>query len=138
MQEEILVHVRGIAPIPWGGGEEAWRRKLAHEARLVREKNIIQGISASTHFSVDIVFFMAQSHVERADLDNLAKPILDTLFRSRNPQVKDLCLTGALFNVDDDRVFKLTLEKRLVPVSTEEGVEISITMHEKRTVIPEL
>ena len=127
MIHQITVSVRGMTPIPWGGGEMPWRGKLAEEARLARVKSNVQVISILTHFAVDIVFLMRQPRIEGADLDNLAKPILDTLFRSRNAQVKDLSLTGALFDVDDDRVFKLTLEKKLVSTSTEEGVDINIS-----------
>jgi len=54
--------------------------------------------------------------------------MLDTLFQTRNAQVKDLSLTGALFNVDDDRVFKLILEKRLVSTGAEEGVDIKVVL----------
>jgi len=71
---------------------------------------------------------MTAAHIGRADLDNLAKPMLDTLFQTRNAQVKDLSLTGALFNVDDDRVFKLILEKRLVSTGAEEGVDIKVVL----------
>jgi len=69
---------------------------------------------------------MTASHIEHVDLDNLAKPILDTLFHPRHPQVKDMSLTGALFDVDDDRIFKLNLEKRLVTPDTEEGIDVTI------------
>ena len=70
---------------------------------------------------------MTGSHIQRADLDNLAKPVLDTLFRSRNAQVKDTSLTGALFDTDDDQVFKLVLEKRLVATDNDEGIDVTIT-----------
>jgi len=69
---------------------------------------------------------MTASHIEHVDLDNLAKPILDTLFHPRHPQVKDMSLIGALFDVDDDRIFKLNLEKRLVTPDTEEGIDVTI------------
>lgn len=69
---------------------------------------------------------MTRLHIVRADLDNLAKPVLDTFFRSHYPQVKDPNLTGALFDVDDSRVFKLTLEKRLVSAVANEGVDVVV------------
>ena len=37
-----------------------------------------------------------------------------------------MSLTGALFDVDDDRIFKLNLEKRLVTPDTEEGIDVTI------------
>ena len=69
---------------------------------------------------------MTEAHIKHANLDNLAKPVLDTLFESRNAQVQDQNLTGALFDVDDDRVFKLRLEKWLVITGEEEGINITI------------
>ena len=49
------------------------------------------------------------------------------LFRSRHAHVEGPALTGALFDVDDDRVFKLTLEKRGVSSLKNEGVDVTIT-----------
>jgi hypothetical protein len=71
---------------------------------------------------------MKVDNIRRADLDNLAKPVLDTLFKPRNAQVKIKKYTGALFdNVDDDRVFTLTLSKQCVLVALDEGVDITVT-----------
>lgn len=69
-------------------------------------KSVHQEVSKTTHFSVEAVFFLKDTNIERVDLDNLAKPLLDTLFRPRRPQVIDLNLTGAVFDVDDDRIYK--------------------------------
>jgi len=130
MAHQVTITVRGMTPIPWGSNEWEWRRKLAEEAQLVYARTKPQGISKSTHFAVEIVFLMSRIRIEGADLDNLAKPVLDTLFRSRYAQVKDVSLTGAFFNVDDDRVFKLTLEKRLASTITGEGADIIITWND--------
>ena len=70
---------------------------------------------------------MKPGSIEHADLDNLAKPVLDTLFDSRNAQVQDKELTGALFDVDDDRVFQLIAAKKLVVGPDDEGIDITIS-----------
>jgi hypothetical protein len=58
------------------------------------------------------------------DLDNLAKPILDTLFTSEH--VDQTLPTGVLLAVNDTLVFRLELEK--VPVDSEEerGADITV------------
>ena len=125
---QVTVSVRGEKPIPWGCNEWDWRKSVAESARAVRPQSAQQQVSSDTRFAVEIVFLMTAAHIGRADLDNLAKPMLDTLFQTRNAQVKDLSLTGALFNVDDDRIFKLILEKRLVSTGAEEGVDIKVVL----------
>jgi hypothetical protein len=118
-----------MTPVPWGSppNEEKWRRLVAAEARRVRASTALPPVSTTTHFTVEIAFLLNGTNIERPDLDNLAKPVLDTLFRVRCPQVPDRTLTGALFDVDDDRVFKLTTTKVLVHGKMEEGADIRIT-----------
>jgi hypothetical protein len=74
--------------------------------------------------SAEVVFYL---RADRADLDNLAKPVLDTLFRVSYPQVRDMTLTATLFQVDDSRVCFLKLEKRLVIAPTDEGADVIIS-----------
>jgi Holliday junction resolvase RusA-like endonuclease len=100
-----------------------WRQALADQARMAGP---ILTASSSCKFAVHIIFWMNSVSIRRADLDNLAKPVLDTLFRPKNAQVKDLSLTGALFLFDDDRVYRLILEKRQVDVELEQGVDIFV------------
>jgi len=124
---DLRVAVEGMTPIPWGSNEWAWRKAIAEQARAERlHQQIVPAVSA-TRFCVAIVFFMTAAHIQRADLDNLAKPVLDTLFLIRNAQVRDMSLTGALFDVDDARVFKLSLEKEVVPNAQHEGVQVTIS-----------
>lgn len=132
MPQIVNVSVRGMTPRPCASNENEnrnetkWRRRLADERRCVRAHSQLSTITTATHFSVTIVFLMQKTRIEGVDLDNLAKPVLDTIFCSRYAQVKDLSLTGAIFDVDDDRVFKLDLEKRVVASSADEGVDITI------------
>lgn len=122
---KILFRVRGIKPAPWGTNEWQWRNAVAIEARNQRRNSV-----NSHRFEVSIVFYLLHPTLERADLDNLAKPVLDTIFLSNYPQVKDRSLTGALFEVDDSFVHKLTLEKMLVKTAEEEGAEIAVFWEE--------
>jgi Holliday junction resolvase RusA-like endonuclease len=127
MAEQIRLRVRGMTPIPWGSNEWAWRQHLAHEGKSKRSGIESSPVSAATRFAVEVIFYMSASRVGRADLDNLAKPVLDTLFRPRYAQVSNLDLTGALFDLDDDRVFMLILEKRLVATEEEQGADVTVS-----------
>ena len=124
---QVTVRIRGKKPIAWLNNEWEWRGVLAEQARKTRARNERQEVSKTTRFAVEVIFFLNGTNVERVDLDNLAKPVLDTLFRPRRPQVKDLNLTGALFDVDDDRVFKLSLEKKMVSSIKDEGADVTVT-----------
>ena len=124
----LTLHVRGI-PKAWANNEWEWRKAVAQEARLSRQ-NQAKTIASTTYLDMVIIFNLMKDRVLRPDLDNLAKPVLDTLFRIRNAQVSDKSLTGALFDVDDDHVFRLLLEKRSVETVTDEGAEIAITWNE--------
>jgi len=106
-----------MTPKPWGSKEWVWRKCLAEQVRASCQVKHLLDSGKTVEFDVKIIFLMKAEYIGRADLDNLAKPVLDTLFRPHNAQVKDSKLTGALFdNVDDDRVFKLRLEKNLLLV----------------------
>lgn len=146
MTQLLLVDVREKTPVTWGEtktvlvkGEKRqkpieevrewqWRKAIADRARSKYEKP--SGISKLTEFTIDIVFFLMKEPLAKLDLDNLAKPVLDTLFKIRRSQLPvdfKATLTGVLFEVDDDRVCRLTLEKRLVSIKAQEGADITIT-----------
>ena len=79
MNPRLTFQVRRSSPAPWGSNEWAWRSALATEARAVASS--VQGwpiIGAC--FVVKLTFYLAPSTWERVDLDNLAKPVLDTIF----------------------------------------------------------
>jgi len=126
----VKLAIRGEPPVPWGGNEWEWRRAVAREAKIAK---VPLPLPPKRTFPVRIPFHLAPSTLARADLDNLAKPVLDTLFESRNAQVPDESLTGALFaGVDDDRVFSLHLDKRAALAPEEEGADISVTWSKGR------
>src|SRR5947208_3201804 len=84
----VSFQVRGSSPSPWGGNEWAWRSAVASEARAVASS--VQGWPImGACFIVRLVFYLARLSWERPDLDNLAKPVLDTVFLPYNPQVPD-------------------------------------------------
>jgi Holliday junction resolvase RusA-like endonuclease len=125
---QVVISVREQCPIPWGGNEWTWRKAVSERARAVREtiEEVLPKEPRKTQFSVTLLFLMMPGSIERADLDNLAKPVLDTLFHSRNAQVQDKTLTGAMFDVDDDRVFRLVAAKKSVVGPNDEGIDITI------------
>ncbi len=125
---EIRLIVRGSKPSPWANGpaEVAWRAALASSARSQWPPGSIPEVSDGARFAVEIRFHLTGATAGRADLDNLAKPVLDTIFLPRNVQVKDRSLTGAIFGVDDDRVYRLGLEKIEVPSEEGQGADIVV------------
>ena len=126
MIKKISIIVRGIKPAPWGNKEWDWRKAIAAEARKQS-----QGAPAlRSGCEVSVIFYLLQSTFDKSDLDNLAKPVLDTLFLPNNPQVKDRALTGSLIELDDSLVRKLSLEKRLTFNSQDEGAEINVVWEE--------
>lgn len=129
--QPLLISVRGMSPAPAVPADQLakermwkWQRSLYKEARAMYDINSIHGITLDTIFKVAIVFRLTQLKVRKIDLDNLAKPVLDALFKPNYQIPEDR--GGALFNVDDANVFKLTIEKIIVPKG-EEGADINIT-----------
>ena len=77
-------------------------------------------------FHVTLIFFLEESRYRDSDLDNLAKPVLDTIFLIDRPQTKDTTITGALVWRNDGAVTRLTLEKRPVSDLKDVGVDVTI------------
>lgn len=123
---QISISVRGVKPVPWGSNEWAWRNAIAGEARKQHQSKVV----LHGGFEVLVVFYLPRSTLKQSDLDNLAKPVLDTLFLSNYSQVEDKTLTGALFKLDDSHVTKLSLEKQLANLAQEEGTEITVLWEE--------
>jgi len=126
MMPELDISVRGMKPVSFGGGEpeKQWWEELATKAQLVRASQPLPAITAPARFTVEMVFFLREAYgnkLEGSDLDNLAKPVLDTLFKGRKQPP-----TGILFDLDDAFVAKLIMEKRLAATQEEEGVDIIV------------
>lgn len=62
------------------------------------------------------------------DLDNLAKPVLDTLFRQSRRSVHPV---ASIFLCDDCHLHELTLKRFLVTSPDEEGATITIVLQLK-------
>lgn len=80
----------------------------------------------AARFTVEVAFLMTPSDLARpaVDLDNLVKPVLDTLFTSQNVRR----LTGVLLPaVNDTRVFRLLIEKVEVDSPDDQGANVTIS-----------
>jgi hypothetical protein len=60
------------------------------------------------------------------DLDNFAKPVLDTLFTSQNSRDSPACFSPG---ANDTWAFRLLLEKVEVKTPQEQGADITVTWH---------
>ena len=128
--------VRGMTPRPYSTeGVEEWRRRLVEAAKQLRVDGRRENPPQGTRFAVRIVFLMTSAHVvqqgaqQGPDLDNLAKPVLDSVFRGSGGAdvgAQEQGLTGALIDADDKWVFSLRTEKREVPRGEHEGAVVII------------
>lgn len=118
------VRIRGVTPSPWGNAEKEqyWREYIAEDVG----KRVHQPLTVpdNTQFEVKIEFYFISSRFfSSGDLDNLAKPVLDTLFRQR---AASRFPTGCLFKLDDARVTSLLLTKQVVGKEEHEGAKIRV------------
>ena len=83
-----------------------------------------------TKFTVEVTFRMTPKDLARpaVDLDNFAKPVLDTLFTSQNVS-KERLTSVLLWEVNDTWVFRLVLEKVEVGDPLDQGACIRVTSH---------
>jgi hypothetical protein len=124
VERSVVFEVRGRPPV--GGGTSArweWRRALADRARRVRSDHRLSVVSPTATFDVVVRFLLLPRRALGADLDNLVRPVLNTLFSSRDEQA-DATLTGTLFVADDARIYRLAVEKRVVEDAADEGVMV--------------
>jgi hypothetical protein len=66
---------------------------------------------------VDAVFYTVIPHRRSGDLDNLAKPVLDTLFHGSHVQETDDSLAGALFDAATAKWWLCTFGKSRSPLT---------------------
>jgi double-stranded uracil-DNA glycosylase len=122
----IELRVRGARPVPWGTGEWSWRAELAKAARQVIAVSPVPRPPPDAAFTVLLTFYLSPARHSDSDLDNLAKPVLDTLFHARYVQARVPDVTGVLFGVPDERVVKLVLEKRLAGFMDDQGIDVVV------------
>lgn len=127
--------VTGHEPRPWatGPGEWRWRGEVAAAIRATAERAgrslpLPVGTTAGPTLAIEIVFRMTPTRFPGADLDNLAKPVLDTLFRAQRVQAPEIAgeVSGVLFGFDDSRVVRLLLEKRRVEIVGDAGIDLRV------------
>jgi hypothetical protein len=124
----------GHEPRPWATGQEwAWRTAVANairDASAASGRILPLAIDGKNepHLSVEIVFRMSPPRFLDADLDNLAKPVLDTLFRAKRVQLPQTAgeVSGVLFAFDDSRVVRLVLEKLRVESVAYAGMDVIV------------
>ena len=114
-----------MPPRPCATKELPWRQYIAQVCAEAPAFSP-EPISAATSFEVTLVFFLSDVRCRDTDLDNLVKPVLDTVFLIERPQTENLKLTGALIKRNDNAIRKLTLEKRVAPHPEDVGVDILI------------
>lgn len=128
---------RAVWPNPWRIQVRAhparresisWREAIRDAVTATYPEAPFSSPPAGTKFTVEVVFRMTPEDLARPafDLDNFAKPVLDTLFTSQNVTR----LTGVLLpEVNDTWVFRLLLEKVEVMTPEEQGADITVTWH---------
>ncbi|QDU52165.1 hypothetical protein Pan110_45370 [Gimesia panareensis] len=123
---EILIDVRGTSPRPWAAGQNEieWRRAVANCVDQIID---IESTGIPDNLRVDITFCLKKSTINRTDLDNLAKPVLDTLFKANYVQVNKEGISGVLFEFDDSYIQELFLRKFLAVTPDDEGATIKIS-----------
>jgi hypothetical protein len=126
LERSVVVGVRGRSPV--GGGSSArwdWRRTIAERARQVRAEHGLAAVAPTETFGVGVRFYLLPRRALGADLDNLVRPVLNTLFSSRDEQA-DPTLTGTLFGAEDARIYRLVVDKQVVEDPADEGVEVVV------------
>ena len=105
-----------------------WREAVRDAVTATYPQAPFASPSEGTKFTVEMIFRMTPEDLARpaCDLDNFAKPVLDTLFTSQNVSR----LTGVLLpGVNDTWVFRLVLEKVGVKTSQEQGADLTVSWH---------
>jgi hypothetical protein len=133
MVGSVTLEVRGVSPV--GGGSSArwaWRRAIAQQARRIRSEYRLGEVSPDAGFELEIVFFLLPARARHADVDNLARPVLNTLFDSRDEQA-DRTLTATLFEAEDAQIHRLILEKRVVADPAQAGIDVIVRWDARKT-----
>lgn len=129
----VAFAVRGHAPVPRGSGpktaaEKAWRTAVAVAAQEQIDPSQKALVDSWQWVRVQLDFHFAAM---ATDIDNMLKPILDTLFSPGTPNDNRLhlaAITGVIFPTrDDSTVRELSLTKDLAGSEEDLGVSVTIT-----------
>lgn len=117
---KVEFSVNGMKPASYSTGSEmAWRRLISQKAATQRAN--LAGTADDPRrapemgpFCVSLVFSLAKQDVDRCDLDNLIKPVIDTLFTSHplRPSLAPMP-TGALLYASDKAVYRIAASKNI-------------------------
>ena len=135
----MTIHPRGDGyPNPWRirvrghpavRESNSWREAIRDAVMDTYPQAPFPSPPSGTKFTVEVIFRMTPKDLARRfDLDNFAKPVLDTLFTSQN--VSKSRLTSVLVReVNDTWVFRLRLEKAQVETPQDQGADITVSWH---------
>lgn len=107
-------------PSPWANQphEGIWRKQIAEQARAT-----VLGPFDESVKPVRVVVEFRMLPSRGGDLDNLAKPVLDTLFRQSRKSTHPV---ACIFQCDDCHLNELLLRRTEVSSPAEEGATITI------------
>jgi Holliday junction resolvase RusA-like endonuclease len=127
----IVVAVRGTTPKGLNARNQEWKAGLEEASQKIHGPRV----NPETEFSVEATFhLLPQDEWRLVDLDNLAKPLLDSLFRPKKLPAPDG--TKRLFEADDGQVVELILRKTVVTEERDQGVEVRVTWTEAGAGLP--
>ena len=125
----IKIKARNHLPVSGKASKDRrkkWREHIIECASGAIDQATKLGEYESWLFTVDVEFFLP--HQTKNDIDNLAKPVIDTLFKPGVPNGnQDPEVTGKVFPLADDlQVGQLNLRKTLVESIEECGAMITV------------
>lgn len=125
----IRIKARSHLPVSGHANKDRrkkWREHIIECASDAIDQATRLGEYGSWFFTVDVEFFLPLQ--TKNDIDNLAKPVIDTLFKPGVPNGnQDPAITGKVFPLADDaQVRQLNLRKTLVQSIEECGATITV------------
>jgi hypothetical protein len=112
--------VRGHKPQAYSTYETQWKAQIAVAARQAAGAQSVSLPATTCPMRVHAIFYIVEPWLMRTDLDNLAKPLMDALFR---PGLADV---SAPFPFEDCCVTRLSLEKHRAGDPSQQGCEVRI------------
>jgi hypothetical protein len=108
--------------------EMDWRKELVEASKRAQGSPPEREEQPALRYTVELVFFVSDTSL---DLDNLTKPVLDTLFSPGPPlenQEPWQEVIGQVFPAaHDSRIFELIQRKTVVSGSEKQGVKVTVS-----------
>jgi hypothetical protein len=108
--------------------EMNWRKELVEASKRAQWWPPEPDEQPSLRYSVELIFFVNDTSL---DLDNLTKPVLDTLFlpgpRLDNQKPWQEVIGQVFPAAHDSRIFELIQRKTVVSGSEKQGVKVSVS-----------